>query len=186
MKSSRRAHHSARAMRKLLRARGTKVRAVPSCMSRSSERDPDGVAGALATHLCLYCAGAACFALVLYYLMQPTRLPNPAMAAYKPPPGALATQTVLLRFGTEPIKAAEPEPENDGRSDCARRQARSEGREEGQNKREPRPTALSATAATGRDTELCGRVILRRLSADVLTPHATDPEIYRPRAPGAL
>jgi hypothetical protein len=78
-------------------------------MSRSSERDPDGVAGAIAMHLCLYCAVAGCFALVLYYLMQPTRLPNPGMAAYKPPPGALAAQTVSLRFGTEPIKAAEPE-----------------------------------------------------------------------------
>jgi len=83
-------------------------------MSRSSERDPDGVAGALAMHLCFYCAVAACFALVLYYLMQPTRLPNPGMAAYKPPLGALAAQTVLLRFGTEPIKAAEPEPETTG------------------------------------------------------------------------
>jgi hypothetical protein len=83
-------------------------------MSRSSERDPDGVAGALAMHLCFYCAVAACFALALYYLMQPTRLPNPGMAAYKPPLGALAAQTVSLRFGTEPIKAAEPEPETTG------------------------------------------------------------------------
>ncbi len=33
-------------------------------------------------HLSLYCAVAACFALVLYYLMQPTRLPNPGMAAH--------------------------------------------------------------------------------------------------------
>jgi len=55
-------------------------------MSRFSERDPDGVAGALAMHLGFYCAVAACFALLFYYLMQPTRLPNPGMAAHNASP----------------------------------------------------------------------------------------------------
>lgn len=53
-------------------------------MPRSSQRYSDGLASSLAIHLCLYCAVAACFALVMYYLMQPTRLPNPGMAALKP------------------------------------------------------------------------------------------------------
>jgi hypothetical protein len=42
-------------------------------------------AGALAFHFCLYCAVAGCFAFGLYYLMQPTRLAYPGLAAYKPP-----------------------------------------------------------------------------------------------------
>jgi hypothetical protein len=53
-------------------------------MPRSSQRYSDGLASSLAIHLCLYCAVAACFALVMYYLMQPTQLPNPGMAALKP------------------------------------------------------------------------------------------------------
>jgi hypothetical protein len=44
------------------------------------------VAAALAIHLCVYCAVGALFALVLYYLMQPTRLPNPGVAALKAAP----------------------------------------------------------------------------------------------------
>ena len=44
--------------------------------------DHDGVAAALAIHLSVYCAVAALFALVLYYFMQSTRLPNPGMAAH--------------------------------------------------------------------------------------------------------
>ena len=39
------------------------------------------MAAALAIHLCVYCAVGGLFALVLYYLMQPTRLPNPGIAA---------------------------------------------------------------------------------------------------------
>jgi hypothetical protein len=61
------------------------ARGCPS-MSRPLERDPDGVAGALAMHLGLYCAVAACFALVFYYLMQPTRWPNPGVAAQNASP----------------------------------------------------------------------------------------------------
>jgi hypothetical protein len=90
-------------------------------MPRSSERDPDGAAGALAMHLCLYCAVAACFALVLYYLMQPTRLPNPGMAVHN-----ASHKTVnyieLLRSEREAANRdvtvrsvrVEPEPETTG------------------------------------------------------------------------
>jgi len=76
----------------------------------------DGVAGALAMHLCLYCAVAACFALVLYYFMHPTRLPNPGMAAHtssRPPVNYLE----LLRSEREAAKREvrlEPEPETTG------------------------------------------------------------------------
>src|SRR4051812_19646140 len=36
----------------------------------------DGLAGALAIHLCLYCAVGGCFAFGLYELLQPTRFVN--------------------------------------------------------------------------------------------------------------
>jgi hypothetical protein len=64
-------------------------------MLRSSRQDSDGVAGALVMHLCVYCAAGACFALALYFLMQPTRLPNPGMAAHKSSPVTLNYVEVL-------------------------------------------------------------------------------------------
>jgi hypothetical protein len=54
-----------------------------ACMPRVVQRDSEGLAAALAIHLSMYCAVGALFALVLYYLMQPTRLPNPGVAALK-------------------------------------------------------------------------------------------------------
>jgi hypothetical protein len=72
-------------------------------MPRSSERYSDGPASSLAIHLCLYCAVAACFALVMYYLMQPTRLPNPDVAAVKPRP--TTNYMELLRSEREAAKA---------------------------------------------------------------------------------
>ncbi len=87
-------------------------------MRRSLERHPDGVAAALAIHVCLYCAVAGCFALALYYLMQPTRLPNPGMAAHKPSP---STVNYLQWLQSERQAAnvdvrIEPEPETTGAS----------------------------------------------------------------------
>jgi len=85
-------------------------------MPRSLHRDPDGVAGALAMHLSLYCAVAACFALVLYYVMQPSRLPNPGMAALKRSPSTIS-YVELLRSEREAAKREvrlEPEPETTG------------------------------------------------------------------------
>ena len=85
-------------------------------MRRSWERDSDGVAAALAIHLSLYCAIAACFALVIYFLMQPTRLPNPGMAAHKPSPTTL-NYVEALRSEREAAKRnvrLEPEPETTG------------------------------------------------------------------------
>jgi hypothetical protein len=82
-------------------------------MRGSLQQESDGLPIALAIHLSVYCAVAACFALAMYYLMQPTRLPNPGMAAHK-----ASARTVsyleLLRSEREAAKrdvriAAEPE-----------------------------------------------------------------------------
>jgi hypothetical protein len=87
-------------------------------MRGSSERDPDGVAVALAEHLCMYCAGAGLIAFALYYAMQPTRVANPGLAAYKPPPRTVMTYTVPLTFEREATTpaAAASEPEAIGAS----------------------------------------------------------------------
>jgi hypothetical protein len=85
-------------------------------MPRSLESESDGVAAALAIHLCLYCAVAGLFALALYYWMQPTRLPNPGMAALKPSSRTLS-YVELLRSEREAAKRdvrVEPEPETVG------------------------------------------------------------------------
>jgi len=85
-------------------------------MPRSLQRESDGMAVALAIHLGVYCAVAACFALALYYLMRPTRLPNPGMAAYKPSPSTTG-YAALLRAEREAAKRGvkvELEPETTG------------------------------------------------------------------------
>ena len=46
----------------------------------------EGLAGALAIHLLLYCGIGACFGFGLYELLQPARVGNPGLAMYKPPP----------------------------------------------------------------------------------------------------
>src|SRR5262249_1964479 len=85
-------------------------------MRRSSERDPDRVTAALADHFCMYCAGAGLIAFVLYYSMQPTRVVNPGLAAYKPPPRTVITYAAPLKFEREAITTAAlaaPEPETE-------------------------------------------------------------------------
>jgi hypothetical protein len=64
-------------------------------MSRSRHPDSNGLPVSLAIHLSLYFAVGALFALVLYYLMQPTRLPNPGIAAHKHSPVTLNYLEVL-------------------------------------------------------------------------------------------
>src|SRR5262249_10341140 len=88
-------------------------------MRRSSERDPDGVAVALARNLFMYRAGAGVFAFVFYPALQPTHVANPGPAAYKPPPRTAMTYTVPLTFereATTPAAAAASEPETVGAS----------------------------------------------------------------------
>ena len=55
-------------------------------MAGYTRHQGDGLAGALAIHLFLYCAVAGCFFFGLYELLQPTRFNNPGIAAYNPPP----------------------------------------------------------------------------------------------------
>jgi hypothetical protein len=76
------------------------------------------VAGALAVHLCIYCVVGACFALALYYLMQPKRLPNPGMAAHNASPPTL-NYIEVLRTEREAAKrnvGLKQEPETTGAS----------------------------------------------------------------------
>jgi hypothetical protein len=87
-------------------------------MPRSLQRDSHGVAGALAMHLCVYCAVGACFALALYHLMHPTRLPNPGMAAHNASPRIL-NYVEVLRTEREAAKrnvGLKREPETTGAS----------------------------------------------------------------------
>jgi hypothetical protein len=88
-------------------------------MRSSSDEDPDGVTVALAEHLCMYCAGAGLIAFALYYAMQPTRVANPGLAAYKPPPRTVMTHTVpftVEREAITPAAVAASEPETVGAS----------------------------------------------------------------------
>src|SRR5262249_56142655 len=88
-------------------------------MGRFSERDPDRVTAALAALFCMYCAGAGLIAFVLYYSMQPTRVVNPGLAAYKPPPRTVITYAAPLKFDREaitPAALAAPELETVGAS----------------------------------------------------------------------
>jgi hypothetical protein len=90
-------------------------------MPRTLQRESDGVAAALAIHLCVYCAVGGLFALVLYYLMLPTRLPNPGIAALKPSAPTIS-YVEWLRSEREAAKRVavnrdvkvEPEPETTG------------------------------------------------------------------------
>lgn len=77
------------------------------------------MAAALGIHLTLYCAVGGCFALGLYALLQPSRFPNPGLAAYQSPPGTVATYIPHFRNGAEAVVPAaliEPELETTGRS----------------------------------------------------------------------
>jgi hypothetical protein len=53
----------------------------------------EGLAGALALHLCIYCGVGACFGFGIYELLQPARVSNPGLAAYQPPPRVLPMDT---------------------------------------------------------------------------------------------
>lgn len=95
-------------------------------MPRVVQRDSEGVAAALAIHLCAYCAVGALFALVLYYLMQPTHLPNPGIAALKPTAPTIsyveqlrsereaAKRVTVNRAAIKREVKPEPEPETTG------------------------------------------------------------------------
>src|SRR5262249_30178525 len=62
--------------------------------------------------------GRRAYCVRLYYAMQPTRVANPGLAAYKPPPRTVMTYTVPLTFEREATTpaAAASEPETVGAS----------------------------------------------------------------------
>jgi hypothetical protein len=90
-------------------------------MPRALQSESDGMAAALAIHLCAYCAVGALFALLLYYLMQPTRLPNPGIAALKTSPTTVSyvewlrsERDAAKRGAVKRDLKVEPEPETTG------------------------------------------------------------------------
>jgi hypothetical protein len=64
-------------------------------MPSAYRQQDNGVGAGLGFHLCLYCAVAACFAVGFYALLQPVRVPNPGLAAFKPLPGTIVTYVQL-------------------------------------------------------------------------------------------
>ena len=83
-------------------------------MSNYAPNQREGLAGALAIHLCLYCGLGACFGFGLYELLQPVRISNPGLAAYKAPPRVLATSSAppreVLTYSTTPLTTLSPSP----------------------------------------------------------------------------
>jgi hypothetical protein len=71
-------------------------------MARYSRGQTNGLEVALAIHLGIYCAAAACFALGFYALLQPSRYPNSGLSAYKPPPTMVVTYLPSYRNGGLP------------------------------------------------------------------------------------
>jgi hypothetical protein len=69
----------------------------------------DGLAGALALHLFIYCAVGVGFFFGLYGLLQPTRINNPGSAAYKPAPGTVIAYGPSSGFPPPP-DATIPQP----------------------------------------------------------------------------
>jgi hypothetical protein len=87
-------------------------------MRHRYRQDADGLGAALAIYLSLYSFVFVLFALWLYSLMQPKVVPNPGVAAYKPPPGTVISYDVparLLAQHGQPPQLAElpPTPEAD-------------------------------------------------------------------------
>lgn len=80
-------------------------------MAKHSPDPTDGLDAALAIHLSVYCAFAACFAFGLYMLMQPSRYPNPGLSAYKPPSAMVATYLPAFRPSRDsmPVVSADAE-----------------------------------------------------------------------------
>ena len=62
---------------------------VRASIARCSRRHIDGATVELAIYAVICCAVTVCLALGLYELMQPRRIANPGLAAYKPPPGTI-------------------------------------------------------------------------------------------------
>jgi len=139
------------------------------------QREPDGVAVALVIHLSLYCAVAALFALVVYYLMQPTRFPNPGMAAHRSSPVTVSYVEVLRskREGAQRAIKFEPEPETTGAATWEAPDAKPEAKK-------PKNTSQSRTHPVRRQQQ--PRPVRRQQQPPDTTHYAQQPFFsgYRP------
>ena len=88
----------------------------PAKTQRRHRRDYRADA-AIGIYLCAFCALVGCFFVGLYELMQPTRYPNPGLAAYKPAHTVAYVPQFQIRNEGEPsvreafAYAIEPGPE---------------------------------------------------------------------------
>jgi hypothetical protein len=121
-------------------------------MKNRYRREADGLGVALAIHFSLYSFVTGLFALWLYSLMQPKLVPNPGVAAYKPPPGTVISYEVparLLVQDGQPPKLAEllPTPEADettGRSAQTADQAQAPEPQRVVKTKKPKPPKVAA------------------------------------------
>ncbi len=83
-------------------------------MGYISREQARGSSAGLAVYVGAYCALAICLALGFNALFAPTRLTNPGLSAYKPPPRTVIAYVPPSRTqnATQPVVLAqEPEPE---------------------------------------------------------------------------
>jgi hypothetical protein len=118
--------------------------------SRSTRIASDGLDAALGIYLVVYSVAAACFALGLYALLQPSKSPNPGTAAYNPPPGTIVSYVA-------PTHSRTP-PETDGRAAAAAEPAST--------------TGLADPAANNAAKEIAKEVTKERVKSDA--PARTD------------
>jgi hypothetical protein len=138
-------------------------------MPRSLEREPDGVAVALAIHLSVYCAVAACVALVMYYLMDAAAQPGDGRAQVFGNHAKLLGVAALRARSRQARCQARGGAGNDRRSVAAisRSEARNEESQSPEHEPESKPPGASTTT-TSRHDALRAAAVLRRLPADVL------------------
>jgi hypothetical protein len=127
-------------------------------MAKYSREQTDGLDVALAISLSAYCAFAACFALGLYALLQPSRYPNPGLAAYKAPSAMVMTYMPSFRnaIGSKPAALAAAEtaksdtikPETSGQAQAqVQGQAQADVQKPAQEVRAEAPKRQRATTA---------------------------------------
>jgi hypothetical protein len=92
-----------------------------STSAHSSRIASDGLDAALGIYLAVYSVAAACFAVGLYALLQPSRSHNPGIDAYNPPPGT------VISYVAPTHTRSPPPPDTDGRSAAAAEPATTTG-----------------------------------------------------------
>jgi hypothetical protein len=122
-----------------------------SCAMADSSRMPDGLDAALAICLGVYSFVAACFALALYALLQPSTSPNPGLAVYDPPPRTVITYAAPARLKGEPetdgfaAAAMGPEPAMSAPDQPTKEAAIAEGNKTDAKKEDAKPEVKAQT-----------------------------------------